>query len=235
MALSDSNCPSPPQPIQLIVNPEARLGDWEITLEQAQDQVRPALESLGIPVEVKPLSKTFSDQSGSASVWRLPLTLAEHDLNPQTVKSFDQCRDAVTLQTVAQQLGVKICPATHWLPVALTAKGTLYGELIGQVSQGNFLQPIHLNDKIRQTLYRFTQGLFHTLELKSTGVYCVGVAWEDGQLCFDRLWPFPIQPALASLGVQTPDLFVAHYLCCGNLPLRDLRIQPPVTYQELIY
>jgi hypothetical protein len=47
---------------------------------------------------------------------------------------------------------------------------------------------------------------------------------QAGDVVFDRLLPFPGEPALASLGVQQPDLFAAHWQCLRGQPLLDLQI-----------
>lgn len=45
-------------------------------------------------------------------------------------------------------------------------------------------------------------------------------------ICFDRLWPFPIAPAIASVGVQQPDLFACHWRCVTGQPIREITIYP---------
>lgn len=44
-------------------------------------------------------------------------------------------------------------------------------------------------------------------------------------ILFDRLIPFPDEPAIASIGVQEPNLFICHWLCLTNQPILDLKIK----------
>ncbi|WP_019499623.1 hypothetical protein [Pseudanabaena sp. PCC 6802] len=44
-------------------------------------------------------------------------------------------------------------------------------------------------------------------------------------ILFDRLIPFPDEPAIASIGVQEPNLFACHWLCLTQQPILDLKIK----------
>jgi hypothetical protein len=44
-------------------------------------------------------------------------------------------------------------------------------------------------------------------------------------ILFDRLIPFPDEPAIASIGVQEPNLFTCHWLCLTHQPILDLKIK----------
>jgi hypothetical protein len=46
----------------------------------------------------------------------------------------------------------------------------------------------------------------------------------DNQIIFDRLWPFPASPAIASVKCQKPDLFACHWFCLTGKPIIELRI-----------
>jgi len=99
--------------------------------------------------------------------------------------------------------------------------------VIGQDSNGSYYQPVHLSDRHRQPLYRLGFQLLDVLSAPPA-VYLLQFAWaEEYKVCFDRLIPFPDKPAIASVGVQTPDLFECHWLCITGQPIHDLVIYPP--------
>ncbi len=111
-----------------------------------------------------------------------------------------------------------------WLPVVMSAKGPIYGEVIGEGAIPNsFEQPIDLPDKQRQTLYSLTYQLLQALEAPPS-VYLLQFGWQGKEVIFDRLWPFPAAPAIASIGVQEPDLFVCYWHCLTNQPILDISI-----------
>lgn len=221
----------------------------EIDLETAIQQVQPHLVQHCLtstpssqhqaPPQLKVLTvKDLLAQSSDRSVLSdtpksvlLPLTLtlpASYLGAASTI--YDACRDVSGLRQHVAQLGYATGPGDCWLPIVLTAKGPLFAEVIGSValaepeqSGSPYCQPLHLGDRQRQPLYHLGQQLLHSLSAPPA-TYMVQFSWQDGVLQFDRLWPFPIQPALASLNRQVPDLLVCHWRCCLGLPVTDLLI-----------
>lgn len=113
-----------------------------------------------------------------------------------------------------------------WLPVALTAKGPLYGEVIGEGEIPNsYQEPVDLRDRQRQHLYYLAYQLLQSLSAPPA-VYLLQFGFREQRIIFDRLWPFPAAPAIASLGVQQPDLFTCHWYCLTHQPILDLTIIP---------
>lgn len=233
--VNSPNSSTTPALIQLVVNPEAgtETAPLEIMFDQAKSFLIPAFQAQGLAAVVTVLGDPGLEQSSEAV--QFPLTLAAETGNSELSRVLAVCRDGAGLQRLVTAAGFLTGPGDHWLPIAWTQKGMLYGELIGRRPDGDYLQPIHIPDKIRQPLYYLSQSLLSHLDLLCGGCYLVQVGWQNGVVCFDRLWPFPIQPALASLGVQSPDLFYAHYLCSQGLPLKDLRINGQATYGELSF
>lgn len=142
------------------------------------------------------------------------------------------CRDVVGLRKRLEAWQYMTGDGTFWLPIVLTAKGALYGEVIGSAKgtglvnealASGYTQPVHLSDHQRQPLYALGQRLLRSLNA-SPAVYLMQFGWQDGAVCFDRLFPFPAAPAIASLNVQTPDLFACHWACLTGQPLLDLII-----------
>lgn len=132
-----------------------------------------------------------------------------------------------------------------WLPIVLTAKGPLYGEVIGLAAEFSiqdlsadlgllkvgvgvphpYQQPIYISDALRQPLYYLGYQLLSYLQAPPA-TYLLQFGIENQRIIFDRLWPFPAAPAIASLGVQEPDLFTCHWYCLTGKPIFDLIIVP---------
>jgi len=151
-----------------------------------------------------------------------PLTL---DL-PPTLQTpvFRTCADVAGLQSwVTTNLGYDAGLGDRWLPIVLTARGPLYAEAIACDASGTYRQPWHLTDAVRQPLYRLAFELLDYLAAPPS-VYMLAFAQRGPELRFDRLWPFPTASAIASLGVQAPDLFTCHWRCLTEAPILDLCI-----------
>ncbi len=141
---------------------------------------------------------------------------------------FQACSDVSQLRkTVQENWGenVNVGEGEFYLPVVLTAKGALYGEVIGTNLAGMYEQPISLPDANRQPLYAFAHSLLDFLSA-APAVYMVQFGWENEQLVFDRLYPFPNESAIASLNIQEPNLFECHWCCLTHQPIFDLIIRP---------
>jgi hypothetical protein len=113
----------------------------------------------------------------------------------------------------------------HWLPIIYTAKGPMYGEVIGEgVMPNSYHQPIDLRDEQRQSLYRLGYQLLDSIAA-TPGVYLLQFSFSpERRLIFDRLWPFPAAPAIASLHCQQPDLFTCHWRCLTGQNISDVII-----------
>ncbi|MEB3356272.1 MAG: hypothetical protein VKK04_06065 [Synechococcales bacterium] len=147
------------------------------------------------------------------------------------------CQDVAALRRrVAQQFAYAVGEGDLWLPIVLTAHGPLYGEAIGRAASpadtllSAYQQPVHLGDRWRQPLYRLGQRLLTLLDAPPA-VYLLQFGLQEAQLCFDRLFPFPAAPAIASIHIQTPNLFQCHWRCLTHQPILDLTILPPRSLQ----
>lgn len=157
---------------------------------------------------------------------------------------YQACREISKLRQRVQQLGYATGTGCFWLPIVLTAKGPLYAEVIGlinqdsqrltqevsQLSQLQYCQPIHISDQWRQLLYQLGYRLLQLLSAPPA-TYLMQFGFQAQGICFDRLWPFPAKPAIASIGVQKPDLFACHWYCLTGLPVLDLIIPGSAFYQ----
>ncbi|MBD2460827.1 hypothetical protein H6G89_07195 [Oscillatoria sp. FACHB-1407] len=164
-----------------------------------------------------------------------PLTLnVPSDLQFAGQAIYQICQDIAGLrQWVRREWGLLTGEGDLWLPVALTAKGPLYGEVIGSEAANSaaqadstaiaYYQPLHLSDRLRQPLYGLAGQLLRS-HLAPPAVYLMQFKFEGTAICFDRLFPFPAAPAIASIGVQVPNLFAAHWRCITRRSLQDLVI-----------
>ena len=113
-----------------------------------------------------------------------------------------------------------------WLPIVLTTKGPLYAEIIGEGEIPNFYrQPVDLSDQFRQSLYNLAYQLLESINAIPS-VYLLQFRILEQEIIFDRLWPFPASPAIASIPSQTPNLFTCHWHCLLEKPIFDLTIFP---------
>ncbi|NES97834.1 MAG: hypothetical protein F6K32_22015 [Desertifilum sp. SIO1I2] len=138
---------------------------------------------------------------------------------------YQACQAVEDLRQVVQGWGYGVGEGRYWLPIVRTAKGSLYAEAIALTPEGTYVQPFDLVDGDRQPLYHLSHRLLEHLRA-AAGVYLVQFDLTLQEIVFDRLLPFPDVPALASIGVQSPDLLVCHWSCLLGQPLHDLTIVP---------
>ncbi|WP_310485013.1 hypothetical protein [Chamaesiphon sp. VAR_48_metabat_403] len=143
-----------------------------------------------------------------------PMTLAV----PPTFEFWGQsigrsCQDIDRLRDLAATTtGVKVGEGGNlWLPIIWTAQDPIYRDVIGE-SEGNHQQPVDLSDFDLEAIYEFGCQLLTQLTAPPA-TYLVQFSQGETGIIFDRLFPFPAIPALASIGVQQPDLFDCHWRC----------------------
>jgi len=176
-----------------------------------------------------------SDLMNEDIIW-CPLTLdVPNTLQFPGQNIFQACNQERSLREwVQQQLGYATSDDqlldVFLLPVVFTPKGPLYAEVIGKGETPNtYHQPVDLPDNQRQPLYHLAHQLLKFLSAPPA-VYLLQFGWREKKIVFDRLWPFPAAPAIASLGVQNPDLFTCHWQCLTGQPIIDLTIIPKHGY-----
>ncbi|HEY9874998.1 MAG TPA: hypothetical protein V6D12_16290 [Candidatus Obscuribacterales bacterium] len=174
-----------------------------------------------------------------------PLTLnLPESFNFAAGHVYKACSDVSGLRQWVKQQGIASGTGDLWLPIVLTAKGPLYGEAIGLAAEVSgkelsldlsrfssgadkvpYQQPVHLSDVWRQPLYQLGYRLLKFLSAPPS-TYLLQFGFQNQNIVFDRLWPFPAAPAIASLDIQTPDLFTCHWYCLTETPIFDLSIIP---------
>ncbi|MDJ0597853.1 MAG: hypothetical protein QNJ37_03285 [Crocosphaera sp.] len=113
-----------------------------------------------------------------------------------------------------------------WLPIAVTPTELIYGEIIGEGAFPNsYEQPISLNKSLRRSLHDLAQGLLESLDAP-TSLYLLQFSLKGQNIVFDRLWPFPAAPAIASLSYPHPNLFSCYWHCLTHQPLPSLTGSP---------
>ena len=154
-----------------------------------------------------------------------PLTLNLPDrFNFPGKTVYQACGDVRGLRKLVETWGYNTGTGEAWLPIVLTAKGPLYAEVIGRTSELSYFQPLHLSDLWRQQLYQLGYRLLRQLDA-FPAVYLMQFGCGNLDLYFDRLLPFPAMPALASIGVQVPDLFTCYWYCLTGRAILDLTIR----------
>lgn len=169
--------------------------------------------------------RSAATAAGSTS-WVCPLTLDLPRLNFSQQTIYQDCRDLPALRRkVTQQFQVEVGEGRCWLPIVLTTKGPLYAEVItvSAVDACNYQQPWHLPDRQRQSLYQFSYQLLKNLSAPPA-TYLLQFGLREEGFCFDRLLPFPAEPAIASIESQHPNLFECHWRCLTHQPILDLQI-----------
>jgi hypothetical protein len=190
--------------------------------------------SAQVAVETFPVTSSQISLEATDRVCPLTLNLPDAVAFPQR-ETYRVCQNILGMRRRVEQLGYLTGTGQFWLPIVLTAKGALYAEAIGAEADSEaisptFFQPLHLSDRWRQALYQLSQRLLRSLSAPPA-TYLMQFGFQGDAVCFDRLLPFPAAPAIASLGVQSPDLFACHWLCITNQPILDLTILSSAAYQ----
>jgi hypothetical protein len=229
---------SVPSKVTILVNAELKHSGKFISASPVTEQMLKAFKTAifqhSQDAEVEILTPAMVRHGGMAQhrdtlVCPLTIDLPERFSFPQQ-KIFQACRQVETRrQWVQKHTAHRVCNRNylgdHWLPIIYTAKGPMYGEVIGEGVMPNFYhQPIDLQDEQRQNLYCLGYQLLDSLEA-TPGVYLLQFSFfSEGQIIFDRLWPFPAAPAIASLRCQQPDLFTCHWRCLMGQSISDVII-----------
>lgn len=173
-------------------------------------------------------SKSISLTTESQKLIYCPLTInLPHWLNFSAKKIFELCLDIKGRRNwVENNFNYKTTIGNSslgdlWLPLILTQKELVYGEIIGEGEIPNFYQQsIHFPNNIRRSLYKLGANLLESIEA-IPAVYLLQFKMLDENIIFDRLWPFPASPAIASLNKKNNDLFACHWLCLTGKSTTD--------------
>ena len=176
-------------------------------------------------------SKYSRSSENDSGIIYCPLTIQLPDyIDFPGKKIFSACKDIVGRRRwVDRNLGFKTSFGDSWLghlwlPVILTKQEIIYAEIIGEGAMPNsYEQPISIPKRQRKSLHELAEGLLESLSA-SPSVYLIQFSLHNGEIVFDRLWPFPAAPALVTTRTQQPDLFTCHWSCLTNRPISSLTV-----------
>ena len=158
----------------------------------------------------------------------LTIQLPEYFDFPQK-KIYSACKDVnARRKWVEKNLGFKTSVGDSWLghlwlPIIVTDK-LVYGEIIGEGPMPNsYEQPVAIPGRQRKSLHSLAEQLLDSLDA-SPATYLLQFSLYNGEIVFDRLWPFPAAPALITLKTQQPDLFSCHWHCLTKQTVPDINI-----------
>lgn len=129
-------------------------------------------------------------------------------------------------QWVSERLQLPLCKdaqwlGDHWLPVIVHPRGMEFGPLIYEGMMPNAYGLISWElppyERYQKPLTQLAQALMEQLQAPPA-VYLLQFSVAQG-LMFDRLWPFPAAPAIATITEPQPNLFTYHWCCLNDLPL----------------
>lgn len=174
---------------------------------------------------------------GGADLWSqsLPIDDSQKDIIycPLTIKLPDwfnfpaqqiyyACADLEKRRKwVQQHFGYKVSKdnlhlGDLWLPIIFSSEKLMYGEVIGEgILPNDYEQPQHLPSEIYTNVQILAKELLHSIQAIPS-VYLLQFRMLDENIIFDRLWPFPACPAIASINSQKTDLFTHHWHCLSG-------------------
>lgn len=159
-----------------------------------------------------------------------PLTIQLPDYFDFPQKNiYSACKDINTRRRwVEKNLGFQTSVGDSWLghlwlPIVLTDR-PIFAEIIGEGSMPNsYEQPVTIPHRQLKSLHGLADKLLDSLDAPPA-TYLLQFSIYNGEIVFDRLWPFPAAPALITLKTQQPDLFTCHWHCLTNQPILDVSI-----------
>jgi len=158
----------------------------------------------------------------------LTIQLPEHFDFPQR-KIYSACKDINTRRRwVEKNLGFKTSVGDSWLghlwlPIILTDK-PIFAEIIGEGSMPNsYEHPILIPKRQQKSIHGLAEQLLDSLDAPPA-TYLLQFSLYNGEIVFDRLWPFPAAPALITRKTQRPDLFTCHWHCLTEKPITKISI-----------
>lgn len=141
---------------------------------------------------------------------------------------FQACRDIEArrkwvLENTSHKVGGHSFLGDHWLPIVYNPKGSRCCEVIGEgVMPNSYHQPTSLGKEQQEQLSQLGFQLLESISAPPS-VYLMQFGYSsDKEILFDRLWPFPAAPAIASLAPQQIDLFACHWRCLTQKSVADL-------------
>ena len=140
---------------------------------------------------------------------------------------YSACKDLNSRRDwVEKKLGFKTSVGDSWLghlwlPIIVTSDRAIFAEVIGEGPIPNsYEHPIIIPHRQLKSLHSLAHQLLDSLSAPPA-CYLLQFSLYNGEIVFDRLWPFPAAPALITLKTQQPDLFTCHWKCLTQQPIVD--------------
>ena len=176
---------------------------------------------------------TVKDQNADNTIY-CPLTiqLPEYFEFPQR-KIYSACKDInARRRWVEKNLGFKTSVGDSWLghlwlPIVFRDR-PIFAETIGEGSMPNsYEHPVAIPKRQLKSLHGLAEQLLDSLNAPPA-TYLLQFSLYNGEIVFDRLWPFPAAPALITLKTQQPNLFTCHWNCLTGKPIPSISISDPM-------
>ncbi|MEL6441730.1 MAG: hypothetical protein AAFQ80_21060 [Cyanobacteria bacterium J06621_8] len=168
------------------------------------------------------------DKNNNAIYCPLTIQLPDYFDFPQR-KIYAACKDINSRRRwVEKNLGFKTSVGDSWLghlwlPIILTER-PIFAEVIGEGSMPNsYEHPVLIPKRLQKSLQTLGKELLKSLSAPQA-TYLLQFSLYNGEIVFDRLWPFPAAPALITLKTQQPDLFTCHWHCLIEKPIAKLSL-----------
>lgn len=178
-------------------------------------------------------SRTNQKNNDSNTIY-CPLTIQVPEyFDFEQKKIYAACKDInARRRWVEKNLGLKTSVGDSWLghlwlPIILSDK-PLYAEIIGEGSMPNsYEQPVTIPHSQLKSLHNLAANLLDSLNA-TPATYLLQFSLYNGEIVFDRLWPFPAAPALITRKTQKPDLFACHWQCLTKQSVKEVNISNPM-------
>ena len=168
------------------------------------------------------------DRSNDTIYCPLTIQLPDYFDFPQK-NIYAACKDINSRRRwVEKNLGFKTSVGDSWLghlwlPIILTDK-PMFGEVIGEGSMPNsYEHPVAIPKRQQKSLHGLAEQLLDSLSAPPA-TYLLQFSLYNGEIVFDRLWPFPAAPALITLKTQQPHLFTCHWYCLTEKTIPKISI-----------
>ncbi|MEM8718209.1 MAG: hypothetical protein AAGE84_02715 [Cyanobacteria bacterium P01_G01_bin.39] len=174
-------------------------------------------------------ARSIKKEKGSNIIY-CPLTIQLPDYFdfPQR-QIFAACKDINSRRRwVEKNLGFKTSVGDSWLghlwlPIILREQ-PIFAEVIGEGSMPNsYEHPVIIPKRQQKSLHGLGKELLDSLDAPPAS-YLLQFSLYNGEIVFDRLWPFPAAPALITLKTQRPNLFTCHWNCLVGNPITKISV-----------
>ena len=153
-----------------------------------------------------------------------PLTIKLPDwFNFSASRVYQACNDLDNRRNwVKEHFGYQTCNdysslGDLWLPIVMNPNQTIYGDIIAEAEIPNsYRQVFSFPHRMLNYLYPLAHELLKSIKA-TPAVYLLQFKIIEQKIIFDRLWPFPATPALASVKSNSEtDLFHHHWHCISH-------------------